>query len=97
MMERRVVRNDDIAWRRIEDEIVVIANDGKTVHILNKTTAYIWELCDGTRNLDEIAACLFERFDVPLEEVSADIQNVTAELQELRLLDKTNEVNANER
>jgi len=85
-MESQVMISDDIVWRRIEDEIVVIANDGIAVHILNKTAAYIWEICDGTRNLDEIAACLCERFDVTFEDASVDIQNTIDKFQKLNLL-----------
>ena len=95
-MEQRFVRNNDTVWRRIEDEIVVISNDGMEVHVLNKTGAYIWELCDGTRDLEEIAACLCERFDVTLEEVRADIQNIIAKLEKLNLVTQAVAVGANE-
>jgi len=81
VIENRLVQADDIIWRRIGDDIVVIKDDGLATHVLNKTAAIIWELCDGKHGIDEIAARLYERFDVSPEEAHADtretIENLT--------------------
>lgn len=77
----RMVQAENIIWRRIGDDVVVIKDDGLATHILNKTAAYIWELCDGKRGIDEIAANLCERYDVSPEEARTDtretIENLT--------------------
>ena len=96
-MESLVARNEDIVWRRIEDEIVAIGSDGFTVHVLNKTAAYIWDLCDGTKSLDEIAVCLCECYDVAPDEAIADVQDTIGKFEGLGLLGKANGVTADER
>jgi len=81
MLAGRIKQAEDVIWRRIGDDIVVIKDDGQSTHILNKTAALIWELCDGQRGIDEIAAGLYERYDVSLEEARVDtretIENLT--------------------
>jgi hypothetical protein len=81
MIADKMIKAEDIIWRRIGDEIVVIKDDGLATHILNKTAAIIWEMCDGKRGIDEIVASLCERFDVSAEEARADtretIENLT--------------------
>ena len=81
VISNRLVHAEDIIWRRIGDDLVVIKDDGLATHVLNKTAAYIWELCDGNRGIDEITASLCERYDVSPEEARADtretIENLT--------------------
>ena len=86
MTEGRITRAEDIIWREIDDDIVVIRDDGVSVHMLNKTAARIWEMCGGDLGPDEIASKLCERYDVSLEKASADVRNVMAKMVELGLL-----------
>lgn len=89
MTEGRIARAGDVIWREIEDEIVVLKEDGLSVHVLNKTAARIWEMCSGDFGLNEIAANLCERYDVSSEKASADVRNVTAKMVEIGLLKHT--------
>ncbi len=77
---------EDIIWRRIEDEVVVITEDGLSVHVLNKTAAHIWELCDGRHDLNDIADMVCERFEVSVDEAKADVKAMLAQLEGLGLL-----------
>ena len=90
-MEKLMVRTEDIIWRRIGDEIVVIQDDGMSVHVLNKTAAYIWELCDGTRGTGEITDSLCERFDVGIEEARVDVQEILERLSQIGILNHSQE------
>jgi len=76
----RMVQADNIIWRRIGDDVVIIKDDGLATHVLNKTAAYIWELCDGKRGIDDITASLCERYDVSPEEARADIMETIVNL-----------------
>jgi hypothetical protein len=87
-MGNQVARNEEVVWQKIGDEIVAIGNDGLLINVLNKTAAYIWELCDGTRGPDEIAACLCERFEVELEEATADVLGILGKFEKFGLLRK---------
>lgn len=73
-------QKDEVIWRRIGDTIVVIKEDGLSSHTLNKTASFIWELCDGTLEINEIAARLHEQFEVSLEEARTDVNNTVEEL-----------------
>lgn len=78
--ENRIVQAEDIIWRRIGDDVVVIKDNGQATHILNKTAAYIWELCDGKRGIDDIVAGICERYDVSPEEARADTRETIVNL-----------------
>ena len=74
------MQKDEVIWRRIGDTIVVIKEDGLSSHTLNKTAAFIWELCDGKLEINEIAVKLHERFDVSLEDALSDVYSTIGEL-----------------
>lgn len=86
MAEGQIGRAEDVIWREIDDDIVAIKDDGRTVHVLNKTAARIWEMCGSDLGPDEIAANLCERYDVSLEQASTDVRNVMAKMVEKGLL-----------
>jgi 4-diphosphocytidyl-2C-methyl-D-erythritol kinase len=52
--------------------VVVLPEKGKYV-VLNGTGADVFQLVDGQRTLEEIAAALSERHGVPVERVQADV------------------------
>jgi hypothetical protein len=82
---------EDVIWRRIEDDIVVIKGDGGSTHVLNKTAAFIWERCDGGHGIDEIAAQLCDHFDVSLEDAKADTREVIEKLIQLGIISRIGE------
>jgi len=86
MTEGQIARAEDIIWREIDDDIVVIKDDGLKMHVLNKTAARIWEMCGGDVRPDEIAANLCERYDVSFERASMDVRNVMARMMEIGIL-----------
>src|SRR5581483_1521330 len=61
-----VTRNPATAWRVIAGEAVVLSLDSKTLRGLNPVGSRVWELIDGRRSTDEIAARLVQEFDVDL-------------------------------
>ncbi len=90
------VQKKDVIWRRVGDTIVVIKEDGLSSHVLNKTAAFIWELCDGSLDIDGIARRINERFDISLENALVDVALIIDELKRAgimntrrRTLDKT--------
>lgn len=83
------VQKDEVIWRRIGDTIVVIKEDGLSSHTLNKTASFIWELCDGNLEMNEIAEKLHERFDVSLKNAQNDVYNTIEELTMAGIIKKT--------
>ena len=80
------LQSKDVIWRRIGDSIVIITDDGKSSHVLNKTAAFIWEKCDGRYGIDKIASQLCEHFEVTLEEARADVRQITEELIQIGIM-----------
>ena len=74
-MGKHVAQSKDLICRRIGNDIVIIKDGGLSTHVLNKTAAFIWEMCDGTSDVDEITSKLCEHFDVPFEEAQVDVNN----------------------
>jgi hypothetical protein len=85
-MNSPVIQTDDVIWRRIEDDIVLIKDNGLSTHVLNKTAAFIWELCDGDNDVDAIATRLCERFEVSFEIARRDVRKTIDTLLEVGVL-----------
>jgi len=83
------MRKDEVIWRRIGDTIVVIKEDGLSSHTLNKTASFIWELCDGNLEIDEIATKLHEHFEVSPEDARSDVHNMIEELTLAGIVQRT--------
>jgi LDH2 family malate/lactate/ureidoglycolate dehydrogenase len=91
------VQKKEVIWRRIGDTVVVIKEDGLSSHTLNKTAAFIWELCNGNLEVNEIADKLHERFDVSLEDARNDVSNTIEKLTMAGILKKTKGVKSKAR
>ena len=59
--------------RESGDELVVVLPERGKFIVLNGSGAEVFRLVDGRRTLEEIAAALSGRYDVPLEQVQADV------------------------
>lgn len=90
-MTRALIKNDDVIWRKIEDNIVVITADAQAVYTLNKTAAYIWELCDGTNGIEKIVEQLCEKYEVTREEAESDVRESIRRFTEMGLLGRGTE------
>jgi len=62
-----------------EHGTVLLIHDG-TMHQLNLVGGMIWERCDGTRSLGQIAAELAGEFAVGQEEVAHDVEEFVTDL-----------------
>lgn len=79
-------RSDEVVWRVIDGEVVILTADGHEIHKLNKVGSAIWELADGTRNIKEIESVICERFDVSFEVAHADVQEFANQLVVKKIL-----------
>jgi hypothetical protein len=81
-----MIQAEEVIWRRIGDEIVVIKDDGLGLHILNPTAAIIWEMCSVENTVEQIVASLCKRFDVDPDEANTDVSEMLHKLADLGLL-----------
>ncbi len=72
----RYIRNPDAVLREEDEDGGLLFNpDTNQVKVLNTTGLFIWQQCDGTRDLAAIATAMQGAFDgVPADEVAQDIR-----------------------
>jgi Coenzyme PQQ synthesis protein D (PqqD) len=71
---------DSLEINEAEDGLVVYDPGHDMVHHLNPSAALIFDLCDGTRDADEIARVLAEAWslqDAPIDDVRAGLEELT--------------------
>ena len=71
-LDKYMVRCDDLAWRMYDGEAVIMTDGGSQIHTLNKVASFIWELADGKLTVKEIAARVYDRFDIVEDTAIAD-------------------------
>ena len=79
-------RSDELVWRVIDGEVVILTADGHQIHTLNKVGSAIWELADGTRNIKEVISLIRERFEVSSETAQADVLDFAEQLEAKKIL-----------
>jgi pyrroloquinoline quinone biosynthesis protein D len=57
----------------------VILVDGSQMVELNLLAGEIWTLCDGSRDVDAVAAALAERYEAPAAEIRGDTAELVAD------------------
>jgi len=72
------------------DELVAYSPASSQAVSLNVSARAIWELCDGTRTLDDICNELSESAGMPPEALRADVQAAIDQLRDLGLLVASN-------
>ena len=68
------------------DERVLYCPDIQQVVSLNESARAIWELCDGSRTMDDICAELTSETGLTVEQLWDDVRNAIDRLHDLKLL-----------
>jgi hypothetical protein len=80
-----VVR-EELQYRELEDGGVIYDTSAERIHTLNLTAAYIWNCCDGSHTLLQIATELQQHANVPLEKAMNDVREAVTQFQKEGLL-----------
>jgi hypothetical protein len=86
VFERPPRRSDRVVARACDDGMILLKLDDGRYYTLDEIAARIWELCDGTRASEDVAAALAEHYDAPSELIRADVEELIAELASEELL-----------
>ncbi len=68
--------------READGELVVVLPEQGRFLVLNGTGAAVFRMADGRSTLDEIAAALGGRYDVPLDRARDDVLHFASQLLE---------------
>lgn len=84
-------RNEEFVLRQIAGENIIIPT-GKAVSrvsgfiTISETSAFIWELLEVSRTLEELVEKTIDAFEVPAPRAQADIRQLLAKLSTLGML-----------
>ena len=81
-------RADDVRYRLIGDEAVVIRQQAAEALVLNEVAGAILALLDGNRTARQIAAELGDQFEAKPEVLLDDVRRYLAELEELGIAER---------
>jgi len=79
-------RRSDVRVRVVDGETVVFDRRRGLIHALNPTAHFIWERCDGTATIADIAQQLAEAFGIEPQTAAADVAAFIAQLHAVELL-----------
>lgn len=83
-----MIRSASFIKRQIGNQTVLVAVGEATKRFhgmisLNKTAAFIWDLLESEKTLEEIAAALAEKYEIDAETAAADAAELLASLKEV--------------
>ena len=86
-MEHMVVeKSDNLIFREIDGEVVIIANDGSHIHMLNETATLIWNCSERKTSVRQIIMEMCEQYDVDEDSASRDVLETIKSLSEKNLI-----------
>jgi hypothetical protein len=84
-LDRYPRRAPNVLNQRADDEIILFNLEHGNYYSLTEVGIRIWDLCDGSRQVSEIAAVISNEYDVPIDEARTDVLELLAELAEEKL------------
>lgn len=85
-LESRPRRRSRVLNQQSSESMVLLDLDGGEYFALEGIGGRVWELCDGTRSLADVAATLAEEYDAPLQVIQDDVLGLVADLVDEKLL-----------
>ena len=82
----RYPRRRPVPWRVLDTEALVVDPKAGLLYPLNSVAARIWELADGSRSIDAIAAALVEEFDADETTIRSDAKQFLDDLTRAGLI-----------
>ena len=81
-------KSPDIVSRKIVDEMILVpvrrtVGDVESLYTLNESGGRIWELIDGTRDLQEICGMIVAEFDTDEVTAGTDLLTLVSQLREI--------------
>ena len=78
----RYLRNPDVVIHEEDPDGALVFNpDTDQIKVLNQTGFFIWQLCDGSYDMESIIARVKETFDeIPEDQVSVQVEDYVNEM-----------------
>jgi hypothetical protein len=81
-----LARTEDVAWKQIDDEVVILDLRTSRYLRLNHSGALVWSRIVAGATREELVAALVRAYDIPPAVATADLERLLTELAERELL-----------
>lgn len=81
------LRTDNVVWRQVGDEVMVLDTNSSEYLSVNKTGSVLWPLLLAGCSRAELAQALADKFQIDSTTASTDADNFVSSLAELGLLE----------
>ena len=82
----RLRRHPDAAWRKIDEQVVVVTPDDGKLHLLNDLASFLWEQLDAAQSIDALVRAVTDEYDVDENTARTDILDFFRDLISKNLL-----------
>jgi hypothetical protein len=83
------LRENDLAWRTVDDEMIAIDVRDSTYLTANDSGALLWNALAAGTTEDELASSLVAAYGIDADTAAADVERFLTDLRERGLLDET--------
>jgi hypothetical protein len=67
------VRDPDVVWRVLQDELVIVRPASGEIRVLNAVAALIWRCADGNRSITDLVTQVSDLYAVSEEQARTDV------------------------
>ncbi len=67
------VRDPDLVWRPMDDELVLVRPSDGQIRVLNGVGSFVWQSMDGDRTISDLTGLVCAEYEVSAESAEADI------------------------
>lgn len=84
--ESRLRRSNQVLTQQACDAMILLSLHSGQYYELSDVGHYVWELCDGTKRIDEMISIVCDTYEAPAEAIWADVMELLQELVDEELL-----------
>ncbi len=84
-LKKHFIKTESIVSRKVGNEFIVVpisrtAGEVESIYSLNEVAAFIWELLDGKRSVQQIRDKIIDEFEVSVEAAERDLGDLLQQL-----------------
>ena len=79
-------RNARVLAQRADATLILLHMDSGRYYALDEVGARVWDLCDGTRPVEDIVGAIEEEYEAPRATIAADVADLLMDLEHERLV-----------
>ena len=87
-MRTRLHRRQHILKQEAAGTVVLLDLEDGRYFALDEVGGRVWDLCDGSRTVSEIAAMIGEEYDAPADAIERDLAELMSDLANEELVDE---------